>query len=107
MGIWLTATFGRAFGKQATATTMNKLHHKLHEPAAQSVHIVPQVQNALLSTKQGHWCKLHCDLWQGGGKFLQRKKNKNNRIGGSSVKGVAMPSSRIMAVTTCRERSEL
>jgi hypothetical protein len=39
-GIRSTATFGGAFGKQAIATTMNKLHHKLCKPA-QSVHIVP------------------------------------------------------------------
>jgi hypothetical protein len=30
---------------------MNKLHHKLCEPA-RSVHIVPQVQNSLLSTSK-------------------------------------------------------
>ncbi len=30
---------------------MNKLHHKLCEPA-QSIHIVPQVQNSLLSTSK-------------------------------------------------------
>ena len=50
-GIQSTATFGGAFGKQATATTMNKLHHKLCKPA-RSVHIVPQVQNSLLSTSK-------------------------------------------------------
>ncbi len=50
-GIQSTATFGGAFGKQATATTMNKLHHKLRKPE-QSVHIVPQVQNSLLSTSK-------------------------------------------------------
>jgi hypothetical protein len=50
-GIRSTATFGRAFGKQATATTMNKLHHKLCKPA-RSIHIVPQVQNSLLSTSK-------------------------------------------------------
>jgi hypothetical protein len=48
-----TATFGGAFGKQATAKTMNKLHHKLCKPApAWSVHIIPQVQNSLLSTSK-------------------------------------------------------
>jgi hypothetical protein len=51
MGICSTATFGGAFGKQATATTMNKLHHKLCTPA-RSIHIVPQVQNSLLSTSK-------------------------------------------------------
>jgi hypothetical protein len=51
MGIQSTGNLGGAFGKQATATTMNKLHHKLHEPA-RSVHIVPQVQNSLLSTSK-------------------------------------------------------
>jgi hypothetical protein len=50
-GIQSTATFGRAFGKQAKATTMNKLHHKLCEPA-RSIHIVPQVQTPLLSTSK-------------------------------------------------------
>jgi hypothetical protein len=50
-GIQSTATFGRAFGKQATVTTMNKLHRKLCKPA-QSIHIVPQVQNSLLSTSK-------------------------------------------------------
>jgi hypothetical protein len=30
---------------------MNKLHHMLHKPA-RSVHIVPQVQNSLLSTSK-------------------------------------------------------
>ncbi len=50
-GIPSTATFGEAFGKQATAITMNKLHHKLHKPA-RSVHIVPQVLNSLLSTSK-------------------------------------------------------
>jgi hypothetical protein len=49
MGIRSTATFGRAFGKQVTATTMNKFHRKLSKPA-RSIHIVPQVQNSLLST---------------------------------------------------------
>jgi hypothetical protein len=42
MGIQSTATFGGAIGKQATATTMNKLHHKLNKPA-RSIHIMPQV----------------------------------------------------------------
>ncbi len=50
-GIRSTATFGGAFGNQATATTMNKLHHKLCKPAW-SIHIVPQVQNSLLSTSK-------------------------------------------------------
>ncbi len=47
-GIESTATFGGAFGKHATATTMNKLHHKLRKPA-RSIHIIPQMQNSLLS----------------------------------------------------------
>jgi hypothetical protein len=46
-----TATFGGTFGEQVTATPMNKLHHKLHKPA-RSIHIVPQVQNSLLSTSK-------------------------------------------------------
>ena len=50
-GIRSTATFGGAFGEQTKATTINKLHHKLHKPA-RSVHIVPQVQNLLLSISQ-------------------------------------------------------
>jgi hypothetical protein len=50
-GIRSIATFGRLFGKQATATTMNKFHRKLHKPA-RSVQIVPQVQNSLLSTSK-------------------------------------------------------
>jgi hypothetical protein len=50
-GIQSTATFGRAFGEQATATTMNKFNHKVRKPA-QSVHIVPQVQTSLLSTSK-------------------------------------------------------
>jgi hypothetical protein len=50
-GIQSTATFGGAFGKQATATTMNKLHHKLCKHA-RSIHILPQVQNSLLSTSK-------------------------------------------------------
>jgi hypothetical protein len=36
---------------KATATTVIKLHHKLHEPA-RSVQIVPQVQNSLFSTSK-------------------------------------------------------
>ena len=48
-GVKSTSTFGGAFGDQAKATTINKLHHKLREPA-RSVHIVPQVQTSLLST---------------------------------------------------------
>ena len=50
-GIQSTATFGGAFGEQATATTMNKLPHKLCKPA-RSLHIVPQVQNSLLSASK-------------------------------------------------------
>ena len=42
-GVKSKSTFGGAFGEQAKATTINKLHHKLREPA-RSVHIVPQVQ---------------------------------------------------------------
>jgi hypothetical protein len=51
MGIQSTATFGGAFGEQATATAIKKLHHKLLKPAW-SVHIVPQVKNSLLSTSK-------------------------------------------------------
>jgi hypothetical protein len=51
MGIQSTATFGGAFGKQATAKTMNKLHHKLPKPA-RSIHIISQVQNSLLSSSK-------------------------------------------------------
>jgi hypothetical protein len=50
-GIQSTATFGGAFGKQAPATTINKPHHKLCV-LARSIHIVPQVQNSLLSTSK-------------------------------------------------------
>ena len=50
-GVKSTSTFGGAFGNQAKATTINKLHHKLREPA-RSVHIVPQVQTSLLSTSK-------------------------------------------------------
>jgi hypothetical protein len=50
-GIRLKATFGGAFGEQATATTMNKFHHNFCKPA-RSVHILPQVQNSLLSTSK-------------------------------------------------------
>jgi hypothetical protein len=51
MGIWSTATFGGAFGNQAKATTVNKLHHKICQPAC-SVHIIPKVQHSLLSTSK-------------------------------------------------------
>ncbi len=51
MGIRSAATFGGAFGKLATATTLNKPHHKLRKPV-RSVHIIPQVQNSLLSTSK-------------------------------------------------------
>jgi hypothetical protein len=51
MGIWSTETFGGAFGNQAKATTVNKLHHKIRKPA-RSVHIVPKVQQSLLSTSK-------------------------------------------------------
>ncbi len=51
MEIWSTATFGGAFGNQAKATTVNKLHHKIRKPAC-SIHIVPKVQNSLLSTSK-------------------------------------------------------
>ncbi len=56
--------------------------------------------------QQGCQCQLLCNIWQAGGKFLQRKNNKNHHIRGSSAKGVAMPCNRIMAVTTCWESSE-
>jgi hypothetical protein len=39
------------FSNQARATTVNKLHHKIHKPA-HSVHIVPTVQHSLLSTSK-------------------------------------------------------
>ena len=48
-GIKSNKTFGRAFGEQAEATRINKLHHNIQE-LAQSVHIIPQVQHSLLST---------------------------------------------------------
>jgi hypothetical protein len=47
--IWSTAAFGGAFGDQARATTVNKLHHKICEPE-HSIHVVPKVQHSLLST---------------------------------------------------------
>ena len=43
------ATFGGAFGDLAEATTINKLHHNIREPA-RSAHIVPKVTDSLLST---------------------------------------------------------
>jgi hypothetical protein len=51
MRIWSTAAYGGAFGNQAKATTVNKLHHKIHKPA-HSIHIVPKVQHSLLSTSK-------------------------------------------------------
>ena len=48
-GIQSNTSFGGAFGDLAVATTVNKLHHNLREPA-RSVHIVPQVKDSLLST---------------------------------------------------------
>ena len=50
-GIQSNTTFGGAFGDIAKATTINKLHHKLREPA-RSVHIVPKVKDSLLSTSK-------------------------------------------------------
>ena len=50
-GIISTATFGGAFGHQAKARNISKLHHKLREPA-RSVHIVQKVQTPLLSTSK-------------------------------------------------------
>ncbi len=50
-GIQSTATFGGAFGNQAKATTVNKIHHKIREPAC-SIHIIPKVQHSLLSTSK-------------------------------------------------------
>ncbi len=44
-------SFGGAFGDIAMATTINKLHHQLREPA-QSVQIVPKVKDSLLSTSK-------------------------------------------------------
>jgi hypothetical protein len=49
--IWSTATFSRAFGNQARATTVNKLHHKIRKPAC-SIHIVLKKQQTLLSTSK-------------------------------------------------------
>jgi hypothetical protein len=51
IGIRSTATFGGAFGNQAKAATVNKLHHKIRKPA-RSIHIVPKVQHSLLSTSK-------------------------------------------------------
>ncbi len=51
MGIRSTATFGGAFGNQAKATTVNKLHHKICKPA-HSIHNEPKVQHSLLSTSK-------------------------------------------------------
>ena len=48
-GIKSNKTIGGAFGEQAEATPIKKLHDNIQEPA-QSVHIVPQVQHSLLST---------------------------------------------------------
>ena len=50
-GIPSNTSFGGAFGDIAKATTINKLHHKIREPA-RSVHIVPQVKDSLLSTSK-------------------------------------------------------
>jgi hypothetical protein len=47
-GVRSNKSFGGASGDLAQATTINELQHKLREPA-QSVHIVPQVQDSLLS----------------------------------------------------------
>ncbi len=51
MGIRSPATFGGAFGDQARATTVNKLHRKICKPE-RSIHIVPKVQHSLLSTSK-------------------------------------------------------
>ena len=50
-GIQSNTSFGGAFGDIAKATTVNKLQHKLREPA-RSVHIVPDVKDSLLSTSK-------------------------------------------------------
>ncbi len=50
-GIRSNTSFGGAFGNLAVATTINKLRHKLREPA-KSVHIVPQVKDSLLNTSK-------------------------------------------------------
>ena len=47
-GVGSNKTFGGAYGDQAAATTMNKLHHNIQDPA-RSVHILPQVHHSLLS----------------------------------------------------------
>ena len=44
-------SFSGAFMDIAKATTINKLHHELQEPM-QSIHIVPQVKDILLSTSK-------------------------------------------------------
>jgi hypothetical protein len=100
-----TATFGGVFVKQTTATTMKKLHHKICEPA-RSVYIVPQVQNSLLSTSKVINADNIVIYDKEAVNFYDPKNYVNNCIGGSSVKGVGMPSSRIMVDTTCRELSE-
>ena len=50
-GVQSNKSFGGAFGNIAMATTINKLHHQLREPA-RSVHIVPKVKDSLLSTSK-------------------------------------------------------
>jgi hypothetical protein len=104
-GIQSTATFGGAFGEQAAATTMNKLHHKLCKPA-RSVHIAQQVQNSLLTTSKVVDADYIAIYDKKEVNFYGTKTTKITVMEGSSVKGVAMLSSRIMAVTTRREPSE-
>jgi len=50
-GIQSNTSFGGAFDNIAMATTINKLHHQLWEPA-RSVHIVPTVKDSLFSTSK-------------------------------------------------------
>jgi len=50
-GIQSNTSFGGAFGDIAMATTINKLHHQLREPA-RSVHIGPKVKDSLFSTSK-------------------------------------------------------
>ena len=60
-GIQSNTSFGGAFGDLAVATTVNKLHHNLREPA-RSVHIVPQLKDSLLSTAKMCGRRLHRHL---------------------------------------------
>jgi len=50
-GIQSNTSFGGAFGDITMATTINKLHRQLQEPA-RSEHIVPKVKDSLFSTSK-------------------------------------------------------